>query len=60
MLFETDRLRMELDSRLREIEKLSEISRIKAKEIEHLNERNYELEEKLRQKDFKLTSTTKT
>ena len=55
MLFETDRLRMELD-----IEKLSEISRIKAKEIEHLNERNYELEEKLRQKDFKLTSTTKT
>jgi hypothetical protein len=34
---------MDLDVRAREVEKLTEISRMKAKEIEHLTERNYEL-----------------
>ena len=32
---------------------------MKAKEIEHLNERNYELEEKIRQKEFKLNTFSK-
>lgn len=50
---------MDLDNRNREVEKLSEISRMKAKEIEHLNERNYELEEKIRQKEFKLNIFSK-
>jgi chromosome segregation ATPase len=55
-LFEADRLRMDLDNRAREVDKLTEISRMKAKEIEQLSERNYELEEKLRQRDFKLNA----
>jgi predicted RNase H-like nuclease (RuvC/YqgF family) len=58
-LFEADRLKMDLDNRTREVEKLNEISRMKAKEIEHLNDRNYELEEKLRQRDFKLNTFNK-
>jgi predicted RNase H-like nuclease (RuvC/YqgF family) len=58
-LFEADRLKMDLDNRTREAEKLNEISRMKAKEIEHLNDRNYELEEKLRQRDFKLNTFSK-
>jgi predicted RNase H-like nuclease (RuvC/YqgF family) len=58
-LFEADRLKMDLDNRTREAEKLNEISRMKAKEIEHLNDRNYELEEKLRQRDFKLNTFNK-
>lgn len=42
-MFEVDKIKMDLDNRNREVEKLSEISRMKAKEIDHLNERNYEL-----------------
>lgn len=47
---------MEIDVKKREIEKFNEISRFKSKEIEQLTERNYELEEKLRQKDFKISN----
>lgn len=32
---------------------------MKAKEIDHLNERNYGLEEKIRQKEFKLNTFNK-
>lgn len=42
-LFELDRVRMELDSAKREVEKQNEISRIKNKDIQQLTDRNYEL-----------------
>lgn len=52
-LFELDRVKMELDTAKREVAKQTEISKMKTKDIEQLTDRNYELEEKIRQKDFK-------
>ena len=43
MLFELDRIKMDLDTSRKEIDKQTEISRMKNKEIEQLTDRNYEL-----------------
>ena len=53
-LFELDRLKMELDTAKREVEKQNEISRMKNRDLEHLTDRNFELEEKIRKKEFKV------
>lgn len=49
---------MELDSAKREAEKQTEISKMKTRDIEQLTDRNFELEEKIRQKDFKNAQKT--
>ena len=49
---------MELDSAKREAEKQTEISKMKTRDIEQLTDRNFELEEKIRQKDFKNSQKT--
>jgi predicted RNase H-like nuclease (RuvC/YqgF family) len=45
---------MDLDTARREVEKQAELSKMKNRDIEQLTDRNYELEEKIRQKDFRV------
>lgn len=53
-------MKMDLQNKHRENDRLSETIRLKNRQVEELSERNYELEEKLRQRELKNIAILKT